>query len=132
MVNIVLVSHSKKMAEGLQDLLYDMVKDSVRVVAVGGLEGDSLGTDAGRILNAIEEVYTDDGVVVITDLGSAVVSAQMAINMIEDEKKRNNVRIADCPFLEGAVAAVLEASIRGKIEDVLNAAQQARDYGKIV
>ncbi|WP_026486202.1 dihydroxyacetone kinase phosphoryl donor subunit DhaM [Caldanaerobius polysaccharolyticus] len=132
MVNVVLVSHSKKIAEGLLDLLNDMVKNPVKVVAVGGLEDDSLGTDAKKIYGAIQEVYNDDGVVVITDIGSAIVSAQMAIDMIEDEKKREKVKIADCPFLEGAVAAVMEASIKGSIDDVLSAAQQAKDYEKIV
>lgn len=132
MVNMVLVSHSRKIAEGLSDLLYEMVKNAVKINAVGGLEDDTIGTDVKRIYEAIKESYSDDGVVIIADLGSAVTSAQMAIEMIDDKEKIEKVKIANCPFLEGAVAAAVEASIKGELEDVLKAAEEAKDLQKIV
>ena len=83
MIGIVIVSHSAKLAEGVVELACSMGGADVRIRAAGGmnLPGQPLGTDPLFILNAIEEVYSDDGVLVLMDLGSALLSAEMAVEM---------------------------------------------------
>lgn len=68
-----------------------------------------LGTDAAKIRRAIEEVYSDDGVLVLMDLGSAILSAEMAVDFLPEDK-RANVRLCAAPIVEGAIAAVVQAS----------------------
>src|SRR4249919_2091035 len=99
MVGIVLVSHSRSLAEGAADLARQMGGEDVHVAPAGGLDGpeDTIGTDAMRVLAAIESVWSPDGVLVLMDLGSAVLSAEMAIEFL-DEDRRPSVLLTDAPF----------------------------------
>src|SRR5918997_5306127 len=120
MVGIVIVSHSKKLAAGLQELATQMVQgavrnpmwaDAPRVAIAAGIDDpeNPLGTDAMQIYQAIESVYSEDGVVVLMDLGSAVLSAEMALEFLPEEQ-RAKVRLCDAPLVEGAIAAVVQAA----------------------
>src|SRR4051794_9986502 len=103
MIGIVIVSHSAKIAEGVVDLARSMVGADFPVVAAGGLDlPDVLGTDALRILSAIESVYSDDGVLVLMDLGSALLSAETALDFLSAEI-RPNVILCAAPLVEGAL-----------------------------
>ena len=80
MIGIVIVSHSSKLAEGVVELARSMGGATVAIQAAGGMNEDTtLGTDPIRILNAIKQVYSDDGVLVLMDLGSAILSSEMAV-----------------------------------------------------
>lgn len=109
MVGIVVVSHSALVAEGVVELARQMGGDAA-IAAAGGVDDEEnpIGTDTTKVLSAIEEVWSDDGVVVIMDLGSAVLSADLAKEMI-DEERRERVTLCDAPLVEGAVAAATAA-----------------------
>ena len=128
-VGLVLVSHSPRLAEGLRELIEQVTQDSVPIaVAAGGDEG-VLGTSAVVIAEAVATLDAPDGVVVLMDLGSAVLSAEMALELVPT--LRDQTRLADAPFVEGAVAAAVEASLGSGLGAVLAAAESAREQGKL-
>ncbi|HUL86260.1 MAG TPA: phosphoenolpyruvate--protein phosphotransferase [Actinomycetota bacterium] len=124
MVGIVLVSHSRSLAEGAAELARQMGGEDVHVAPAGGLDGpdDAIGTDAMRVLAAIESVWSPDGVLVLMDLGSAVLSAEMAIEFL-DEDRRPSVLLTDAPFVEGAVAAAVAARLDRSLDEVASEAR---------
>ena len=81
MVGIVIVSHSYKVAEGVYDLAMQMAAENDHIIPAGGMEDNSIGTDAFKIMQAIEQADTGDGVAILADLGSGIMSAEMAIEM---------------------------------------------------
>lgn len=119
MVGLVIVSHSAKLAEGVAELARGMAGPDAKIAATGGLAlpDQPLGTDAELILQAIDQVYSDDGVLVLMDLGSAILSAEMALEQLGDEK-RQHVILCDAPFVEGAVAAAVQARLGSVLEQV--------------
>jgi phosphoenolpyruvate---glycerone phosphotransferase subunit DhaM len=129
-VALVLVSHSARLAEGTRDLAEQVAQGAVPIRAVGGAEDGSLGTNAFAILEAIESLDSVGGVLLLVDLGSAVLSAETALEQLTPEK-RERVRLADAPFVEGAVAAAVEASVGSELEAVLATAEAARGQGKL-
>ena len=131
MVGIVIVSHSWKIAEGVCDLAREMAHGHEGIIPAGGLDDASTGTDAQRIADAIVEADTGDGVVILADIGSAIMSAESAIEILEDEGRGINAVIADAPIVEGAVCAVVEAAGGGSIESVLSAAEESREANKL-
>lgn len=132
MVNIVLVSHSALLAAGVVEMMRMVMQQSQVSIAVAAGTGDPshpLGTDAAKIRDAIEEVYSDDGVLVLMDLGSAVLSAEMALDFLAGEK-RHRVRLCAAPLVEGAIAAAIQASLGASLERVAAEAEGALS-GKI-
>lgn len=130
MVGIVIVSHSNKAAQGIKELSIQMIQSPVQVIDAGGMVDGDIGTDANRIKDAIEEADDGDGVVVLVDLGSAIMSTEMAIEFLDKEQKERVV-IADGPILEGAIAASLQASIGGTLVQVKGAAEECREVSKL-
>ncbi|TMG18009.1 MAG: PTS mannose transporter subunit IID, partial [Chloroflexi bacterium] len=99
-VSLVLVSHSRQLAEGVRELAAQMTQGRVKIAVAGGTADGRLGTDATAILGAIEEVRGPEGVLVLVDLGSAVLSTQMAIEQLPVGDGR--VLLSNAPFVEGA------------------------------
>ena len=128
-VSLVLVSHSRQLAEGVRELAEQMTQGKVKIAAVGGSADGRLGTDALAIRSAIESVRSPAGVLVLVDLGSAVLSTQVAIEQLEDGPGR--VLLSEAPFVEGAVIAAVEASIEKPLEEVAQAAVAAARMEKI-
>ena len=128
MVGIVIVSHSRKVAEGIYDLGMQMASENEHIIPAGGLEDGSIGTDAFKIQAAIEAADTGDGVAVLADLGSGIMSAEMAIEMLDSDI---DVRIADAPILEGAVSAAVTSTSGASLDEVIEAAQEARTASKL-
>jgi multiphosphoryl transfer protein len=126
MVGIVFVSHSAKIAEGVRELANQMVQGKVPLAIAGGIDDpeDPIGTDAMKVFAAIESVYSDDGVVILMDLGSAILSAEMALEFL-DPAQREKVALSPAPFVEGALAATVQASVGGTREQVLAEARSA-------
>ena len=85
MVSIVLVSHSAALAEGVAELAREMGGEEVAIAAAGGLDDGAIGTDAARVMAAVEEVRSPDGVLVLMDLGSALMSTEMALEMLDPD-----------------------------------------------
>ena len=105
MVGIVIVSHSEKLAAGVVEIA-KMMAPNAPLVAAGGLDDGGLGTSYSKISDAIDEVYSDDGVAVLMDMGSAVMTTEIVIEDKDDSK----VRMLDCPLVEGAVPAAVEST----------------------
>ena len=123
MVGIVIVSHSGTLAEGVRELAAEMAGPDVRIELAGGLaEEGALGTDAVRVMEAIGRADTGDGVLVLMDLGSAVLSAETALDFLTPEQ-RGSVLLCEAPLVEGAVAAAVAARLGGPLAEV---AKEAR------
>jgi len=129
MVGIVVVSHSVKVAEGICELAGQMAAPGQKLIAAGGMADGSIGTDAFKIQTAIEAANSGDGVLVMVDLGSAVISAELAVDMLGGDWQ-DKVSIADAPILEGTIAAAVDASISQPLASVLATAQGARELRK--
>lgn len=129
MVGIVVVSHSPKVAEGIRDIAQQMAKD-VNIIAAGGTATGEIGTDALKIKEAILEANAGNGVLVMVDLGSAVLSAETALEFLEEEL-RQNVRIADAPIVEGAIVAAVQAATGAALEEVIGIAHEAYTLRKL-
>jgi phosphocarrier protein FPr len=110
MVGIVVVSHSRALARAATELAEQMVHGARPAIAIAaGLDDTTLGTDAVQVKEAIERVDSGDGVVVLLDLGSAVLSAELALDLLDDAL-RERVVLSAAPLVEGLVAAVVTAS----------------------
>jgi phosphocarrier protein FPr len=122
-VGIVIVSHSGTLAEGVRELAAEMAGPDVRIELAGGLaEEGALGTDAVRVMEAIGRADTGDGVLVLMDLGSAVLSAETALDFLTPEQ-RESVLLCEAPLVEGAVAAAVAARLSQPLAEV---AKEAR------
>ncbi|HYX49141.1 MAG TPA: dihydroxyacetone kinase phosphoryl donor subunit DhaM [Ktedonobacteraceae bacterium] len=121
-VGLVIVSHSAQLAAGVVELAGQMTQGKTPIAAAGGALDDILGTSADKILDAIQSVDGPDGVLVLLDLGSAILSAELALEMLDDEQ-RNRIRLSYAPLVEGAVAAALEASLGHTLVQVLQVAE---------
>jgi phosphocarrier protein FPr len=123
-VGIVIVSHSRRLAEGAAELAREMGGTEVRLEIAGGLDlpDSPIGTDAVKVLEAIERAWSDDGVLVLMDLGSAVLSAEMALEMLPEER-RGKVLLSDAPLIEGVVAAAVTAKLGSPLEQVASEAR---------
>jgi len=128
-IGIVLVSHSAPLAEGLADMARQIAGGDVRVIAAGGGPEGTLGTDGDRIAAAIREAEGGDGVLVLVDLGSAVLSVRALL--ADGDLDGARVILADAPLVEGAIAAAATASIGGDLDAAAAAAQEAWDVRKI-
>ncbi|MGP1349833.1 MAG: dihydroxyacetone kinase phosphoryl donor subunit DhaM [Stomatobaculum sp.] len=126
MVGIVIVSHSRKLAEAVVELTAMMAPEA-RITAAGGLEDGSFGTSFERIQRAVEELYSEDGVMVLMDMGSAVMTTEMVIEALGKDK----VAMADAPIVEGAVAATVSAVGGSSLEELLEEMKEVAETKKI-
>ena len=120
MVGIVVVSHSPELAA-------QMAGSDVRIAHAGGTADGGLGTDEARVRDAIRSADQGAGVAVLGDLGSAI----LTIRHILDSQINGHVRLVDAPIVEGAVAAAVIASAGSPLEDVVKAAEEARNVTKL-
>jgi phosphoenolpyruvate---glycerone phosphotransferase subunit DhaM len=127
-VGIVVVSHSSDLAEGLAALAAQMAGPDVRIEAAGGLPDGGLGTDEDRVRAAIKAADQGAGVVILGDLGSAILTVR---HVLERHNGNGNVRLVDAPIVEGAVAAAVTASANMPLDDVARSAEDARGAGKL-
>ncbi|QLE51982.1 phosphoenolpyruvate--protein phosphotransferase [Nostoc sp. C057] len=125
-IGIVIVSHSKQLALGVRELAAQMVQGQVSIAVAAGIEDpeNPLGTDPIQVYEAIASVFSDDGVLVLMDLGSAVLSAEMAIEFLP-EAQQQKVYLCEAPLVEGAIAAVVAAGAGKNIHQVMAEARGA-------
>ena len=118
MVGIVVVSHSRALADAAVALAIEMVTGDAPAIAVAaGLDETTFGTDATAVSAAIEEVDSPDGVLVLLDLGSAVLSAEMALDFLDPDLS-DRVTLTSAPLVEGLVAAVVLAATGAPLDAV--------------
>lgn len=127
MVGIVVVSHSSELAEGLAALAAQMAGPEVRIEPAGGLPDGSLGTDEDRVRAAIKAADQGSGVVILGDLGSAI----LTVRHVLERRANGHVRLVDAPIVEGAIAAAVTASANMPLDDVARSAEEARGAGKL-
>ncbi|HEX2236714.1 MAG TPA: dihydroxyacetone kinase phosphoryl donor subunit DhaM, partial [Actinomycetota bacterium] len=125
MVGIVVVSHSARLAEGVVELAREMGGGEVAVEAAGGVDepGSPLGTDAGLIADALRRAGSGDGVVVLMDIGSALLSAETALDLLEGSEEE--IVLSAAPLVEGAVAAAAAARAGASVDEVAREARGA-------
>ncbi|WP_449621082.1 dihydroxyacetone kinase phosphoryl donor subunit DhaM [Robertmurraya sp. Marseille-Q9965] len=112
-VGIVLISHSLKVVEGIQEIIQQVVHN-VPIEIAGGTDENKIGTSVEKIINAIVKVYSKKGVLLFYDLGSAKMNAELAIELNGYE----NVKVVNAPLLEGAYVAAVESSIGKSLEEI--------------
>ncbi len=127
MVSILIVSHSIHIARGVREFASQVASPELQIIDAGGNIDGGLGTNVESIYTALEQIASPDGTLVLVDLGSAVISVEMAIEMLGTAK----VIISDAPLVEGAYLAALEASADASLEEVAAAALQAREMIKV-
>ena len=125
-VGIVLVSHSAKLAEAVVELAKQMTQEPVPIAIAAGMDDpeNPFGTDVIKVQQAIESVYSDAGVLVLMDLGSALMSTEMAIEFLSPTQ-RNHIKISKAPLVEGAISAIIQASLGANIQQVMAEADAA-------
>ena len=121
MVSLIFVSHSYDLAKVTAEYIKKVTNTNVPISFSGGSGDDhqELGTDAVEVFNAIESVYSDDGVIIFCDLGSALISSELALSMLDEEKSKN-VRMTSAPFIEGGINAAIQSSLGKNIDEVIN------------
>jgi dihydroxyacetone kinase DhaKLM complex PTS-EIIA-like component DhaM len=130
-VGIVLVSHSAQVAESVARMAVALAGggDTAPVAAAGGTPDGGFGTDADAVTAAAHRVDQGAGVVLLADLGSAVLTVRTLL--AEGDVLPEGSRLLDAPFVEGAIAALVTASGGGPADAVTAAAQEAYDYRKL-
>jgi len=123
-VGVVFVSHSARIADGLVDLARQMAP-TASLVAAGGTDDGRIGTSFDLVSAGISEAEAGEGVAVLCDLGSAILTAETALDFLDDEE-RARVRIVDAPLVEGGVAAAVAAESGDDLDAVVAAAESAR------
>lgn len=126
MIGLVVVSHSKMLAEGVKELALQMGQNKVRIEVAGGIddEDNPIGTDPMKIEEAIRAAYSEDGVLVLMDIGSAIMSAEIALEFLEDDI-RNKVVLCEAPLVEGTIAAAAQAMSGSDMKDVIAEAKNS-------
>jgi dihydroxyacetone kinase phosphotransfer subunit len=126
MVGIVIVSHSQKLAEGVVEIATMMAADAP-IAAAGGLEEGGFGTSFERITEAVQDVDQGGGVAILMDMGSAVMTAEMVCEALDDTK----IRLLDAPLVEGAVLAAVESQMGTSLDDLAAKIGEAREVRKL-
>lgn len=128
MVGVVIVSHSNKVTEGIRELAIQM-SPKAKIAIAGGTCDGRLGTDVEKIFSAICEVYSDDGVIILFDLGSACMNAEMAVECFEREM-REKIQIVDGSLIEGTIIAAVEAGMGRSRTEIIEALKTVK-IGKV-
>ena len=126
MVGIVIVSHSEKIAQGALELCRQMAAD-VKIAAAGGLPDGGIGTDFQRIYDGVETVQSEDGVAILFDMGSALMTTEMVMEAFDGIP----IKLVDAPIVEGAIAAAITANMGLPLDMVLASAQETRTLPKL-
>jgi PTS hybrid protein len=130
LVGLVIVSHSASIAAGVAELVAQVAGPDVAIITAGGGPDGTLGTDGGRVREALRAADRGMGAVVLVDLGSALLSVRAVLAELDDDATARVV-LADAPLVEGAVSAGVIASTGAPLADVAAAAEEARGARKL-
>lgn len=135
MIHLVIVSHSRQLAEGLAELARQMAPPELTIAAVGGVQDGQgqvhLGTDALAIVDAIQTNPSPDGILILVDLGSAVLSAETALDLL-DEPLRQRCLISNAPLVEGTIIAAIEAGLNHDLATINESAEAVSRVAKVM
>ena len=130
MVGIVIVSHSKKLAHEIIELCNEMKKYDFPVINGSGTTGNHLGSDPMIIKEAIENAYSEDGVLIFGDIGSSILNSEMAIEFLDEEYNRSKIKIADAPIVEGTLIAMSINDGKTSLEDILEELKDLKNFNR--
>ncbi|MBE6102871.1 MAG: PTS-dependent dihydroxyacetone kinase phosphotransferase subunit DhaM [Selenomonas ruminantium] len=114
MVGIVIVSHSQALAEGVRELA-EMMAREVKIACAGGLEEGLSGVSYERVMNAVEEVCGRDGAVIFGDMGSAMLTSELVLEEMKDDR----LFLVNAPLVEGVVRAAVLASGGADVDTIV-------------
>ena len=126
MVGLVIVTHSAALAHGVAETCRMMAKDA-RIATAGGMEDGGFGTSYARIVAAIDSVYGEDGVAILMDAGSSI----LTVETILEEMPERRLRMLDCPLIEGGVVAAIASVCGANLDEVVRRAEETRSARKI-
>ena len=132
MVNLVIVSHSARLGEGVGELARQMLmNDGCKLAIAAGIDdpASSIGTDPIKVMEAIESVADADHVLVMMDIGSALLSAETALDLL-DPAIAAKVRLCAAPLVEGTLAATVSAAAGADIDKVIEVGQDPRRFAE--
>ncbi len=118
LIGLILVSHSEKITEGIKDLVMEMTKDAVPIISAGGTSDGRLGTSADKIIDAINELSNCNNILIFTDIGSSIMSSEIALDLVDEELK-NKCILVDAPLVEGAFVAGVQSMVSDDVNLVL-------------
>ena len=131
MVGMVIVSHSKKLAHEIIELCNEMKKYDFPVINGSGATGDHLGSDPMIIKEAIENAYSEDGVLIFGDIGSSILNSEMAMEFLDAEYDRAKIKIADAPIVEGTLIAMAINDGKTSLEEMLEELKDLKNFNKV-
>jgi len=114
LVGIVIVSHSQALAEGVRELA-EMMAREVKIACAGGLEEGLNGVSYERVMNAVEEVCGRDGAVIFGDMGSAMLTSELVLEEMKDDR----LFLVNAPLVEGVVRAAVLASGGADVDTIV-------------
>lgn len=126
MVGIVIVCHSEKLAEGILHEIRMFAKKCPIAIA-GGDDNGNYGTSYTKIKQAIDSIYSEDGVCVVVDVGSSIMTAQMVL----EELNKDNIKIIDCPIVEGAIIASTSSELGDGIDQIIKKVLSSNTQNKL-
>ena len=126
---ILLVSHSQQLTDGLKAMIEDMSdSETVTLFSLGGTAEGELGSDPTKIVEAVNQSPDAEQILVFADLGSAVLNAELAYDMLEPEQQ-TRYHLIDAPLVEGAFAAAITAGFSDDLSQITAEAQKAAEKG---
>ncbi|MBA0947495.1 dihydroxyacetone kinase phosphoryl donor subunit DhaM [Enterococcus gallinarum] len=127
--SILLVSHSQQLTDGLKAMIEDMSdSETVTLFSLGGTAEGELGSDPTKIVEAVNQSSDAEQILVFADLGSAVLNAELAYDMLEPEQQ-TRYHLIDAPLVEGAFAAAITAGFSDDLSQITAEAQKASEKG---
>lgn len=127
--SIFLVSHSVQITDGIKAMIQQMSQtDQVAIYSLGGTADGDLGSDPMKIIAAVEMAEDSDVIFVFADLGSAVLSSELAYEMLAEKEQQKYV-LVDAPLVEGAFAAAITAAVSDDVAQIIAEAQGAGQKG---
>ncbi len=125
--SLLLVSHSKEITDGIKKMVEQMqTSNDVSIYSLGGTADNEIGSDPTKIVDAVNKADKEDIFLVFADIGSAILNAEMAQDMLEEEQQKRYYLI-DAPLVEGAFAAAITAGTSDDLEQIMSEAKKAGD-----
>ena len=130
MIGFVIVSHSKKLANEVINLCNKIKAYDFSIVNGSGKEGKELGSDPLVIKKAIESVYSKNGVLIFTDIGSSISNTEKAINLLNDNYDKEKIKIADAPLVEGPIIAMAINDGKTALDNIILELKELKKFNK--
>jgi len=125
--SLLLLSHSKEITDGIKKMVEQMqTSKDVSIYSLGGTADNEIGSDPTKIVDAVNKADKEDIFLVFADIGSAILNAEMAQDMLEEEQQKRYY-LVDAPLVEGAFAAAITAGTSDDLEQIMSEAKKAGD-----